>query len=382
MVNTHVSLFFFCACFSYTDGSLFDPHIIPKVGPFFEGWYNRITDLTSGDSFGVLFGHVVPKNGTNSSDPLALGSILYRSCVNSTCVLTSCDSAFDITSVSVSVNGHPIEVNPDMESPSNFLWTANSSTSSLVFAQIGNATLIHFKCNEVSFDANFGSPRPWGSDGEGPAAWLDYLPFLPLHWFVFSLRSPVYQYRFEDTNKGIVNIGRHAVAHMEKNWGNSFPAAWVWSEGVSSNVDGVSYALSGGLVGLGPVTLTSFLIGYRNPEKNIALNFRPGNSMVKFEYNGCLGELNMTANTALYQLHLQIYANPATFSNCLLGPMSTGFRPVCTESYDALARITVYKRKWWFWWSKRVVDTQEICMSALEFGGQYTCNHSCSAHTN
>ena len=41
--------------------SQYDPHLYPARGPFFEGWYARMTDLDHTMSFGVLFGEVLPK---------------------------------------------------------------------------------------------------------------------------------------------------------------------------------------------------------------------------------------------------------------------------------------------------------------------------------
>ena len=41
-------------------GNQYDPHVFPDRGPFFEGWYARMTDVDNQRSFGVLFGEVLP----------------------------------------------------------------------------------------------------------------------------------------------------------------------------------------------------------------------------------------------------------------------------------------------------------------------------------
>ena len=41
--------------------SLYDPHLFPTSGPYFEGWYFRFIDFTNRRSFATLFGKVLPK---------------------------------------------------------------------------------------------------------------------------------------------------------------------------------------------------------------------------------------------------------------------------------------------------------------------------------
>lgn len=65
----------------------------------------------------------------------------------------------------------------------------------------------------------------WKDDGSGPAGWTDILP-LPLHWFVFSTGSTINKYIFVENRKYETGSGH---LHMEKNWGQSFPSAWIWA---------------------------------------------------------------------------------------------------------------------------------------------------------
>jgi len=41
--------------------NLYNPHVYPMVGPFFEGWYCRLTSKDSNKSYGFLFGKVLAK---------------------------------------------------------------------------------------------------------------------------------------------------------------------------------------------------------------------------------------------------------------------------------------------------------------------------------
>lgn len=349
----------------------FDPHVYPDVGPFFEGWYMRLIDFSTNNSYGLLFGHVLSIQSTNSSSPKVLASLLHRNhCIenNNTCKLYSSNVVCRSKDLNVTVRDAPVIKNPDDKSPPHFTW----QTPFGLFTQTNNITTFHFDFGKYIFRGRIGQPVPWGPDGEGPEGWIDKLPFVPLHWFVFSLRSPVIQYELLNVQTGQLVGGTNGVVHMEKNWGNSFPKGWIWSQGVSRH--NISFALSGGLVSLGEITTTQYLMGYRNLAKNLNLNYRPGNAMFSATHNGCGGLFEIKVYGLLHEIHLSASADLSTFSDCLYGPEITGFRQACIESYDAIINITVFKREFL---SLKKIDTQIIKFSALEFGGKYTCNGQC-----
>lgn len=62
----------------------------------------------------------------------------------------------------------------------------------------------------------------------GPAA---KLPFLNLHWYVYSLGTPV-TWTFHDPQLGPETLSGQGWAHMEKDWGRAFPNKWVWAQGM------------------------------------------------------------------------------------------------------------------------------------------------------
>lgn len=354
----------------------YDPHLIPKSGPFFEGWYVRILPCKSNDSFGFLFGNVLPASSPNISNPLVLGSILLKSkCSHGNCVLSSHDAVFKLSDLNITVkDGRPVSFNPDDETPPYFQWRANSGDNYFIFEQRNNQTSFDIKIRDISLTGTLFDPKPWGNHGEGPEGWIDKLPFVPLHWFVYSLNSSVSHYVIKNSQTGEKLDGRCGFVHQEMNWGNSFPKAWVWSQGFSAN-DQALYAMSGGPVSFGPVTVSAYLIGYRNYAKDIVLNFRPDNGIVTMEHVGCQGYVNVTAYGWSHELHMTISAPMSTFSDCLLGPQVSGFKKSSVESYDAVAKIYVYKREPM---SRKLVDFQQITPAALEFGGEFICNKKCS----
>lgn len=362
--------------FRLSNGNQYDPHLIPKSGPFFEGWYVRILPCKSDSSFGFLFGNVLPSSSFNISNPLVLGSVLLKSkCTQGICVLSSHDAVFKLTDLNITVkDGRPVSVNPDDRTPPNFQWKANSGDNYFMFEQRNNKTNFDIMVGNISLTGTLFDPKPWGNHGEGPEGWIDKLPFIPLHWFVYSLNSSVSHYVIKNHQTGEKIEGNCGFAHQEMNWGNSFPKAWIWSQGFSTN-EQVLYAMSGGPVSIGPVTVSAYLIGYRNYAKDIVLNFRPDNGIVSVNHFGCQGYVNVTANGLSHKLHMTISAPMPTFSDCLLGPKVNGFRKASVESYDAVAKIYIYKRGLM---SFKLIDFQQIKSAALEFGGDFICNKKCS----
>ncbi|XP_064637307.1 uncharacterized protein LOC135493709 [Lineus longissimus] len=365
-----LGMFLFLA-FHLTHGSYYNPHVYPERGPFFEGWYIRITDHTDRQSLAVLFGKVLKKAPSSTLSP-ALVSILHS---NGTRPLTAYNAFFDEDAVEMTVDsGKPVTKNPNQRGPANFKWEAKGCGYLLVKP---DSAYFNFTVQSFTFYANISSTLPWGPDGVGPEGWLSNFP-LPLDWFVYNTGSNVTDFGWASRNHGQHlkgSAGRHAVAHMEKNWGKSFPSAWYWGQGVTSK--GVYFAMSGGPVDFGPITVNGHLIGYRNPAMGIRLDYRPDNSFTEINMDACAGVFNITVKSLLNQLQMNIVAPVDSLSDCLYGPGENGFHRVCTESFVATANIRAYRRKLGVFGRLVEVDRQTVPSSALEFGGTFVCHQKC-----
>lgn len=209
----------------------------------------------------------------------------------------------------------------------------------------------------------------------GPEGWLHILP-LPLHWFVYSLASPG-SYRWSNLTSKEVLEG-HGFLHQEKNWGNSFPSEWIWTEGYDS-VQNVTYAGVFGTLNFGPLPVPAMLFGYRNYKCGLSIDFRPDNSFATKELNPCNGTALVTIRSARYTVSLEISAPQSTFGTCLCGPMPNGFSPVVTESFVSTSRIQVKEHSTWWetvYRSGTIIEDVVIQGAALEFGGAYMCDHN------
>ena len=362
---------------AWVNGNLYDPHLFPAEGPFMEGWYSRIIDLSSNHSFGVLFGQVLmQKKGPEFGHyPQNMVSIIHSKgdgrTMESFAVYPSNED------IEVTVNGKPVSNNPDFKSPANFEWKAKPYG---YFRVNENETRINFtNVDGVSFIGVLGPPKPWGPNGEGPEGWIDHLPFLPLHWFVYSLGSELINYNWVNEKSGELLRGNQGLTHQEKNWGKSFPPAWIWAEGVD-DPSCSSFAISLGVLSIETFDVPAHLIGYRSAAAT--LNFKPTNSFVTTKHiDGCSGKMNATVTSLGNKLEFEIETAPSTLETCLLGPTLDGFAPVCVESYTAIATFHVYKMTLSGY---ELIESKTFNNAALEFGGFYLCQEKspCQLESN
>ena len=166
-----------CVCVT---GSLYNPHLFPESGPFFEGWYLRITNYDTDDNVGILFGQVLPSSSVSVTGPLVLASILYRACVQGACTLASSNANFT-TKLNINVKGQPVMHNPDLkESPADFSRTVNNGIGGGTFIQANDATNFNFWIGDWALRGAAGRHIPWNKDESSPEIWLGNLP-LPLY---------------------------------------------------------------------------------------------------------------------------------------------------------------------------------------------------------
>jgi hypothetical protein len=360
--------------------SLYDPHVPSKgKSSFFEGWYTRIIAADGSSSFAILFGLTHPGTGTSTgasdSPPSAIITIAYHDNVSPASSMQAFTALPPAAAVTVTRHGLPVASNPDFKTPPDFRWDAGEFGYQ---ETRGNVTTMNFTVVDASFYAELTSVTPWTSDssGFGPSSALDALP-IPLHWFVFSLSSTVSTFSFTSSQRTLsAASGR---AHMEKNWGQAFPAKWIWAQaldGSDGNATGrAAFAFSGGDLEMWGDALTintSHFAGYRDASNRIAWNFTPFNSRMTFSLDACNGSFSFELSHNLLPHHLVVTmtAPASSLRTCLLCPAPGGFLPMSTETFSATIEITLLTRRF-----GRLNIVEHVIMqnAALEFGGLYRC---------
>ncbi|KZT36742.1 hypothetical protein SISSUDRAFT_988727 [Sistotremastrum suecicum HHB10207 ss-3] len=191
---------------------------------------------------------------------------------------------------------------------------------------------------------------------------------LPLHWHIFSSSS---QANYEIKKDDHTIMKGTGIAHAEKNWGNSFPKAWTWIQGISKD-NRVTFASAGGAILAG----TAYMIDYRSDKVHIS--FAPPWTIM-------LGGRGLFISERLDPEKKTVIIDVSNFTSRLIvhasAPLDTWLPLHCPlyeghgnqaahESFAATIIIEVFQRRF-IRSSWMHVETTVLEDSALEFGGLY-----------
>ncbi|GAB4823362.1 hypothetical protein N2152v2_010408 [Parachlorella kessleri] len=296
--------------------------------------------------------------------------------------------------VSTRGGGGAVLADPEVQTPPNFTirdpagqldWRIEGDNCSI--AAVLGSMRVQIEC--------IGPPKNWGPAGRGPEGLAAGVPtwLTGLHWFVYSVGTPVRYTIAEDGKAPITGLG---LAHMEKNWGLGFPDGWLWAQGLnatSSSSNSSSPALQAAFTVAGgqiPSPLVpggwlpdAWLLGVRTV--NHSWDFHLYDSIFTAQSDPCSTKLlpnstfNITALQPLSRREVRIEISAATDSfepvDC---PTKLGFMPFSVESFTATATVRLFE--WEFnpsgekeWLQKRIVEAFTLHNVALEYGGDRRC---------
>jgi hypothetical protein len=376
-------------------GRAWAPHRPGSSGPWFEGWYVRVSGAGGGASFAVGLGHF-PAPGPETAARAAC-FLLRRPPGAPAAAPLAADAAypgwFALNGTGCARGAAPC-------------FQARAGAACALLVRGASDFELRGTLGGTAFrvaGAPGAAPRPWapGRDGpEGPAAWLRRL--LSLHWYVLSTGTAV-EYRLTDlaTNASLAGSG---VAHLEKNWGGGFPERWLWAQGQAGQAGqeaprrsprpaapaaaaagggggggGATFVLAGGAVPLAflPAALSPrlFLLTYQSPGFNLSLDPLYPALPTAVRPDGCAGTIELTLTALLHTVHVSIAAEPGSFA-AVTCPTAQGFRQDSVESFAARVEVRVVRRpllglapeRW-----GRVVAHSVWEGAAVEFGGAYRC---------
>ncbi|KAG8980278.1 hypothetical protein FRB94_011992 [Tulasnella sp. JGI-2019a] len=233
----------------------------------------------------------------------------------------------------------------------------------------------------VEADVEISGRMPWVGSEElsTPEGIFSRLVFLlPLHWNIWSTASHT---KFSIKRDGKIVEEGEGIAHVEKNWGTSFPLGWTWMQGFSSAQDPrtgselTTFALAGGKI----IGQRAYLLGYRSPA--LKWSFRPLFTMMPFGFqtpfisekmDARAGTAHLDICSVTRRLVIDAQAPPDHDGwipmNC---PLSNGHgNEYGFESFEAVIRIKAYVRTWYGGWM--FVEESVLENAALEFGGDYS----------
>lgn len=244
-----------------------------------------------------------------------------------------------------------------------------------------NSTKISARFGSISITFDISGGIRWNPKdlSEGPEGWVSILPIIGLHWFVHSLASSA-KVSFSDIESGL-HENAEGFAHMEKNWGVSFPNQWIWVEGMSSfssihEKPDVTLAFAGGDADVAGISIPNqFLVGYRSAL--LDWNFHPQDpAFFSIESDACNGKIKLTARTATRKLEVEISASFDTFES-VWGPTSQGFIVDSVESFAATAFVRAYEMNPLLpLLPGSLLEETTLTSVAIEFGGKLRCQRN------
>ncbi|OBZ77245.1 hypothetical protein A0H81_02106 [Grifola frondosa] len=199
---------------------------------------------------------------------------------------------------------------------------------------------------------------------------------LPLNWHVRSTASIA---RYTLTHAGVTREGG-GLAHIEKNWGSSFPRGWIWSQSLALDA-GKTLCLAGGTALPG---IHAYLVGYRSPA--CTWDFRPPFAVavghiapfMRVRHDSVAGTVDLRVQTWTRKLVVKMQAPVDSFVG-LPAPLKNGHKPeYAFESFAASTWISAWHRRWPF--GKWILVEKGPCgqtaeggpCAALEFGGSFS----------
>jgi len=387
----------------------FEPQPLPRQRrmPFFEGWFVRLVDHRTLTSIAVVFGslrlgessasggkHAAATSAPEVVNPfdehiVVVGYSSDTQGLHGTRTLYL--SGSDVALVGGDATDIPGAPQCEADEPRISWWShAHGGLRS-----VGDDAILDLRLPGLQLAANISSPRvPWDPSGpnrRGPEGWLAPTGLLPCHYFVHSFGSPA-TYRLwqpSPTSQPQTTTGRRrggarerdgwelsgqALTHMERNWGVTFPAGWVWAQAIAAG-GACRLVLTGGLFAIGPLATQQYVVGLRAGA--LAWDFRTtdldGVSEARAPCAGAL-HLNLTSRDGTRRLGLSLRAPPETFGERIPVPTVGGFSdvPGCRESYEAVATVVAAGRR-----SRRAAWAElgiwTVPLAVLEFGGSYQC---------
>ncbi len=319
-----------------TPASENDPHLPESPGPWFEGWYTRVTDVGGSRSVAVIVASHLPKGVTYMPGmdlPGYVNVLIGEGDGTPTLSLT----AFPDQTMTL-VNGQPVSRDPIAGMPTYFEWV---TTGPQAFGTVTEDSVDISIPDVVDIRIQTTNRIPWDVEDpfESPEGFLASAP-VPLHWWVQSLGSDAeYEYTIYGEN-GPETVSGTGYAHLEKNWQREFPIGWVWTQGIAPGNEAQFVASIAKVDLLNGTIIDPWIVAYRSP--NVSWNFQffiPGMTATT-RMDPCAGTFYMKLRDPFRTLIYDASAPPGSFGDVSI-PTEDGFiTQKGGESFSATVEVT------------------------------------------
>lgn len=345
-----------------TRGSFLNPRVPRSEGPWFDGWYYRISDKNSDKSVAIIAtSYLDPKEKYSTSRPMkGYLAVLVSHGANTPLQVYE----YFPQQTWLLVNNKVVSSDTQYGEQPNFTWVAEK------FGKV-SAEEVELTLPDFTIKATFKGRIPWNNKYSdwGPGGLSTYIGPVPLKWFVYSLGSKA---TFEVQNAaGEVTLQGEGFAHQEKNWGATFPKKWIWMQGIHTN-NQAQVALAGGTVHIAGLGIDKWVLAYKAP--GVDLEFQSDQMNVEFlkKIDPANGRFELIFADLKHTLILKAHSVPSQFGMVSI-PTVRGYKKNgAKESFSTTIDVEVYKNVFPFTVrSRQLIDKRTFTNAALEFGDEY-----------
>ena len=305
-----------------------------KQGPFFEGWYFKLVDAQETEGWVIIPGIYI---GVDPADTHAFIQVM-----NGT-------------------TGHSIYQTYE---PTNF-WADDGKFDVRIRNNHFSASQIHLDVNhpdiQIHGELSFQSVTPWPVTlfSPGIMGWYGWIPFMECYHGVVSLHH---------TLLGTLEInGKHldltgGTGYIEKDWGKSFPKAWIWMQSNHFSHPRTCLTASAAIIPWGQHSFNGFIAGLWIEDHLYRFATYTGAHLE--EYHVSDHEAWMILVDHSYRLELT--ARRAE-GGILQAPTTTQMNRRITETLSACIQVKLTKRKSGRW---QTIFSDEGKWAGLEVVGK------------
>ncbi len=185
--------------------------------------------------------------------------------------------------------------------------------------------------NHVPFPKKFLRP--------GIMGFLTYLPFLECYHGIVSMNHDL---------KGMLEIEGKALnfddgkGYIEKDWGKSFPSAWIWTQSNHFSNPNLSFIFSLAKIPFLGMKLNGFLSLLWNNGVFYIFTTYTGAKIRKLEMND--SHIQIIIESSKYRLVIELHQNECSFGD-LVAPRMGSMAGQCLEGMDAVIKLKLFDKK-------------------------------------
>lgn len=274
---------------------------------YFEGWYYKVVNAEENKAFAIIPGIALDKNGQGHAFIQVLDG---KKC-------TARFHKFQRSSFTASNNSFQIDIEDNCFSEKNL-----------------RINLPDIK-GELRFSGTIPWPNKWYSPGiMGP---YTFLPFMECYHGIISMDHQISGMIEVDGEKLNFNQGR---GYIEKDWGQSFPSAYIWLQSNHFRQTGISMKISVAKIPYLGYSFVGFIAGIWINERLIQFTTYNGSQLLKSQIGPEMVELVLQNKNYLLEIRVKREAATALASP-ILGIMEGRIE----ESMNARAEVRLVDRK-------------------------------------